>query len=200
MNTLLSLIAVIAVWLLTYVAGAVVVTLVDAGAVVVELAQSLYRIVVALVDAGAVVVKLAQSLYAVVVAVVALIDAGAVVVVDRIKHYAVVVVAQAQSIVVALVDAGAVVVALIDAGAVVVVDRMTSDLPHTSFYNLTVDVDSTQYDAGEYLVRDNGVWSNVYLTSYARRLMGDSVDVIALTPACVHDANGSLRVWHLAIA
>lgn len=160
MNTLLSLIAVIAVWLLTYVAGAVVVTLVDAGAVVVELAQSLYRIVVALVDAGAVVVKLAQSLYAVVVAV----------------------------------------VALIDAGAVVVVDRMTSDLPHTSFYNLTVDVDSTQYDAGEYLVRDNGVWSNVYLTSYARRLMGDSVDVIALTPACVHDANGSLRVWHLAIA
>jgi hypothetical protein len=168
-------------------AGAVVVVdrmkqsvaLVNAGVAVVKLARSLYMVVVALVNAAAAVVKLARSLYMVVVA---LVNAGVAVVTNTVMK------------------SSAAVVALVNAGVAVVVDAMTCDLPSTSIYTLTVDVDSTQYGAGVYLVRDNGVWSNVYLTPYARALMGDSVDVIALTSASVIDDRGTSHVWHVAIA
>ncbi len=37
---------------------------------------------------------------------------------------------------------------------------------------------------GEYLIRDNGQWRNVYLTRHARYLMGECPDgLVALTPA-----------------
>lgn len=81
-----------------------------------------------------------------------------------------------------------------------VIELFTSELPETSFYHLAVNSDSAQYSAGEYLIRDNSAWRNVYLTAHARALMGDSADVIALSPASVHDANGAARVWHIAIA
>jgi hypothetical protein len=81
-----------------------------------------------------------------------------------------------------------------------VVDLLTDELPSTSTYHLTVTSESTEYTAGEYLLRDNGVWRNVYLTVHARALMGNSADVIALSSAAVHDSNGVSRVWHLAVA
>ncbi len=81
-----------------------------------------------------------------------------------------------------------------------VVDAASYALPDTSIYNLTVAADSAEYAAGMYLLRDNGKWSSVYLTQHARALMGDSADVVALSPARVVDAAGTSHVWHVAIA
>jgi hypothetical protein len=89
-----------------------------------------------------------------------------------------------------------VVTSIIDA----LIELATYDLPDTSTYALNVAAGSEVYSAGEYLVRDNGAWRNVYLTQHARSLMGDSADVIALSPATVTDASGSARVWTVSIA
>lgn len=75
-----------------------------------------------------------------------------------------------------------------------------SDLPDTSMYALNVLTGSVEYRAGEYLVRDNGAWRNVFLTVHARALMGHSSDVIELSPATVADASGSFKSWHLSVA
>ncbi len=93
------------------------------------------------------------------------------------------------------------------------VEAFTCDLPATSTYALHLSVDgevvccagemtqSTSYCAGEYLVLDNGVWSNVYLTSFARGLMGHfATHVIALNPAIVRTAENTTRTWHYATA
>ena len=74
------------------------------------------------------------------------------------------------------------------------------DLPDTSMYALSVLTGSVEYRAGEYLVRDNGAWRNVFLTVHARALMGHSSDVIELSPATVADASGSFKSWHLSVA
>lgn len=42
--------------------------------------------------------------------------------------------------------------------------------------------------AGEYLIHDNGVTRNTYLTRYARWLMGPNADVTLLTPAITREA------------
>ena len=76
---------------------------------------------------------------------------------------------------------------------------MTEDLPDTSTYSLNVAAGSGEYVAGEYLVRDNGAWRNVYLTVHARALMGESADVIALQPATVHDASGTSSTRHVSV-
>lgn len=81
-----------------------------------------------------------------------------------------------------------------------VVDAATYELPDTSIYSLTVAESSAEYVAGMYLLRDNGKWSSVYLTRHARALMGDSADVVALSPARVVDAAGTTNVWHLSFA
>ncbi len=81
-----------------------------------------------------------------------------------------------------------------------IVDAATYELADTSIYNLTVAADSAEYAAGMYLLRDNGKWSSVYLTQHARALMGDSADVVALSPARVVDAAGTSHVWHVSIA
>lgn len=70
----------------------------------------------------------------------------------------------------------------------------------TSTYSLNVAAGTSAYSSGEYLVRDNGQWRNVYLSAYARALIGTSADVIALQPATVLDAAGTTRVWTVSLA
>jgi hypothetical protein len=84
-----------------------------------------------------------------------------------------------------------------------VADTLTHDLPATSIYDLNVSVDGTNpalYCAGEYLVRDNGAWRNVYLTGFARGLMGINANIRVLNPATLHTSDSVIRTWHVAIA
>jgi len=70
------------------------------------------------------------------------------------------------------------------------VDLLTANLPDTRTDTLGLRSDFAIYYAwateGEYLIRDNGQWRNVYLSRSARYLMGEyPSDLISLVPARV---------------
>lgn len=109
------------------------------------------------------------------------------------KHFAAVAVATSTS---TIKHAVATVAAVADGLVIAMAEDLTEP---TSIYSLSVAAGSGEYAAGEYLVRDNGAWRNVYLTVHARALMGSSADVIALAPATVVNASGSSRVWTVAV-